>query len=92
MKIVKVLQVRKKISKHEFYNHRPISLLPQFSKILEKLYDLRMEKFINKHNILHDCQFGFRAGRSPSMALLSLIENITTWAMPINMLSVYLWI
>ena len=37
-----------------------------------------MEKFINKHNILHDCQFGFRAGRSPSMALLSLIENITT--------------
>ena len=32
----------------------------------------------NKHNILHDCQFGFRAGRSPSMALLSLIENITT--------------
>ena len=42
------------------------------------LFDLRMEKFINKHNILHDCQFGFRAGRSPSMALLSLIEYITT--------------
>ena len=37
-----------------------------------------MEKFINKHNILHDCQFGFRAGRSPSMALLNLIDNITT--------------
>ena len=37
-----------------------------------------METFINKHNILHDCQFGFRAGRSPNMALLSLIENITT--------------
>ena len=36
-----------------------------------------MEKFINKHSILHDCQFGFRTGRSPSMALLSLIENIT---------------
>ena len=37
-----------------------------------------MEKFINKHSILHDCQFGFRAGRSPNMALLSLLENITT--------------
>ena len=33
---------------------------------------------INKHDILHDCQFGFRAGRSPCMALLSLIKNITT--------------
>ena len=37
-----------------------------------------MEKFIIKHNILNDCQFSFRAGRSPSMALLSIIENITT--------------
>ena len=37
-----------------------------------------MEKFINKHSILHDCQFGLRAGRSPSMVLQSLIKNITT--------------
>ena len=37
-----------------------------------------MEKINNNHNILHDCQFGFRAGRSPSMALLNVIENITT--------------
>ena len=37
-----------------------------------------MENFINRWNVLHDCQFGFRSGRSPSMALPSLIENITT--------------
>ena len=37
-----------------------------------------MKIFINKHNILHDCKLGFRAGRSPSMVLLSVIENITT--------------
>ena len=78
MKIAKVIPVHKNDAKNEFSNYRPISLLPQFSKILEKLFDLRMEKFINKHNILLDCQLGFRAGRSPSMALLSLIENITT--------------
>ena len=71
MKIAKVLPVHKNGAKNEFNNYRPISLLPQFSKILEKLFDLRMEKIINKYNILHDCQFGFRAGRSPSMALLS---------------------
>ena len=78
MKITKVSSVHKNGAKNELNNYTPISLLPQFSKILEKLYDLRMGKFINKHIILHDCQFGFRAGRSPSMASLSLIENITT--------------
>ena len=80
MKIDKVSPVHKNGAKNEFNNYRPISLLPQFSKIHENLFDFRMEKFIIKHNVLHDCQFGFRAGRSPSMALLSLIsliENIT---------------
>ena len=51
MKIAKVLPVHKNGVKNEFSNYRPISSLPQFSKILEKLLDLRMEKFINKHNI-----------------------------------------
>ena len=78
MKIAKVLPVLKNGAKNELNNYRPKSLLPKFSKILGRLFDFRMEKFINKHNILHDCQFSFRAGRSPSMALLSIIENITT--------------
>ena len=78
MKIAKVLPVHKNGAKNEFNNHRPISILHHFSEILEKLFDLRMEKFINKHDILHDCQFGLRDGRSLSMDLLSLIENITT--------------
>ena len=43
MKIAKVLPVHKNGAKNEFNNYRPISLLPQFSKILEKLFDLRME-------------------------------------------------
>ena len=78
MKIAKVLPLHKNGAKNTFSNYRPISLLPQFSKILEKLFHLRMKKFINNHSILNDCQFGFGAGRSPSMALLSLIKNITT--------------
>ena len=78
MKIAKVLPVHKNDAKNEFNNYRPISLLPQLSKKLEKLFDLRMDKSINKHSILHCCQFGLRAGRSPSMALLSLIKNIPT--------------
>ena len=77
MKIPNVLPVRNG-AKNESNNRRPTSLLHQSSKILEKLLDLSMEEFTNKHIILHDCQFGIRSGRSPNMALLSLIENITT--------------
>ena len=78
MKIAKVLPVHKNGAMNEYNNHRPISILNQFPKILEKLLDLRMEKYIYKHNIFQDCQFGSRSGRYTSMALLSLIENITT--------------
>ena len=38
MKIAKVVPLFKSGEKNVFTNYRPISLLPQFSKILEKLY------------------------------------------------------
>ena len=37
-------------------NYRSISLLPTFSKILEKLIYIRMKTFIAKDNILSSCQ------------------------------------
>ena len=40
-------------------NHRPISLLPVFSKIIEKLMYVRLMKFLMKENILFDHQYGF---------------------------------
>ena len=52
------------------------SLLPQFSKILEKLFDVRLQKFIDKNHILSDSQYGFRAKCSTSFALMELIEEI----------------
>ena len=78
MKIAKVYQYAKMAQRMNLTIIDPYHYYLSFPKILEKLFDLRMEKLINKHNILHDCQFSFIAGRSPSMALLSLIENITT--------------
>ena len=77
MKIAKVIPIYKTGAKGEFNNYRPISLLPQFSKILEKLFDDRLEQFISKNNILTDCQFGFRTGRSSTMAIVNFMEKIT---------------
>ena len=78
MKIAKVIPIYKSGEKHILSNYRPISLLPQFSKILEKIFYSRLYDFIIKHNVLYDQQYGFRKNRTTSMALTDLVEQITT--------------
>ena len=58
-------------------NYRPISLLPQMSKILEKIIKECLLNYINKHNILIDNQFGFRVGRSSANSLDCLVYSIS---------------
>uniref|UniRef100_A0A672GYN6 Reverse transcriptase domain-containing protein n=1 Tax=Salarias fasciatus TaxID=181472 RepID=A0A672GYN6_SALFA len=77
MKIAKVVPLYKTGNKHHFTNYRPVSVLPQFAQILEKLFNDRLDSFINKHHILSECQYGFRPQRSTSLALIDTIEEIT---------------
>ena len=60
MKIAKVIPIFKTGEKNVFTNYRPVSLLPQFSKILEKLFNIRLDKFIDKYDILTSSQYVFR--------------------------------
>ena len=59
-------------------NYRTISLLPQFSKILEKLFNVGLDNFIERHSILSNSQYGFRPNMSTALALLKLTEEITS--------------
>uniref|UniRef100_A0A8C6T7P7 Reverse transcriptase domain-containing protein n=1 Tax=Neogobius melanostomus TaxID=47308 RepID=A0A8C6T7P7_9GOBI len=77
MKVAKVIPLFKAGDKHLFTNYRPVSLLPQFSKILEKVYNSRLDSFIERCNLLSDNQFGFRNNHSTSHALFDIIEEIT---------------
>ena len=77
MKIAKVVPLYKSGSKNVFNNYRPVSLLPQFSKILEKLFNNRLDSFIAKYDILSKSQYGFRSNRSTSMVLVELLEKLT---------------
>ena len=77
MKTARVIPLFKTGEKNVFTNYRPVSLLPQFSKLLEKLFSARLDKFIDKYNILTENQYGFRANRCTSDALLELVEKIT---------------
>ena len=58
-------------------NYRPVSVLPVFSKILEKLMHKRIMDFINKHNVLCENQYGFREQHSTYMAVLNMIDQIS---------------
>ena len=78
MKIARVISLYKTREKNLFTNYRPVTLLPQFSKILEKIYYSRLDKFISKHDILSNSQYGFRQNMSTNLALLELVEELTS--------------
>ena len=76
LKIAKVVPVHKKDSKLDCRNYRPISLLSNIEKILEKLMYKRVYQFLTENNIIYDLQFGFRKNFSTAHALINLTENI----------------
>ena len=78
MNIAKVIPLYKANGKNEFTNYRPVSLLPQFSKILEKLFGIRLDSFINRYTLLSSNTCGCRINVSTSLALTELTEEITT--------------
>jgi hypothetical protein len=77
MKIAKIVPIYKSGPATDLINYRPISVLPAFSKILEKLMYNRMVSFLNKFNILHSAQYGFRPGHSTEHALIDFLNFIT---------------
>ena len=77
MKVAKVIPIFKSGDVFELGNYRPISLLPQFSKILEKLIANRMQSFLDKNNLLNSNQYGFRKGRNTESAIIDMMEHIT---------------
>ena len=77
LKIAKVTPVFKTGDRRDFSNYRPISVLPCFSKILEKLIYKRLFNFLSNFHILYDQQFGFRSKHSTDMALIQLVDNLS---------------
>ena len=52
MKIAKVIPLFKSGDKNVYTNYRPVSLLPQFSKVLEKVFSKRLNSFLEKYELL----------------------------------------
>ena len=76
MKIAKILPIYKSGNKKILNNYRPISLLPAFSKLLEKLVCNRLVHILETHNLLFKHQYGFRRKHSTIHPILQLLRHI----------------
>ena len=76
LKTAKVIPIFKKDSKLDYSNYRPISLLSNTERILEKLMYKRLYTFLNRSNVIYNLQFGFRQQYSTSHTLINITENI----------------
>ena len=70
MKLAKVLPIYKSENEQLVQNYRPISVLPYFSKIYERVIYNHIIDYIDDNNTLYEKQFGFRKGHSTSLHLL----------------------
>ncbi len=77
LKFAKVIPIYKAKSRFDVSNYRPISLLPIFNKIFEKLMHKRLTNFLEKHNVLFPHQFGFQKNKSTTHAILDLYNQLT---------------
>ena len=75
LKIAKVIPLFKSGDDMLFSNYRPVSILPIFSKILERIMYNRLLNYITK--LLNSNQFGFRQDHSAAMALICLVDKIS---------------
>lgn len=76
MKRSKIIPVYKKGDTTSLANYRPRSILPCFSKVVEKLIEKRLSNYLDKHKLLTPRQFGFPRGYSTDLALIALTDTI----------------
>ena len=73
MKLADVIPVFKKNERSSEENYRPVSILPIFSKMFEKILHDQISAYFA--NILSKNQCGFRKGYSSQHCLVAMIEK-----------------
>ena len=78
LKITKITPIFKSGAKDNASNYRPISILPVFSKVLERIMYNRVYNHLNSKGLLYEKQFGFQRNNSTEHAILQLTRDITS--------------
>jgi hypothetical protein len=77
MKLAKVIPIFKSGNKKIFNNYRPISILPAYSKLLEKIVAKKLVHFLEINNVLYNHQYGFRKKHSTIHPIMHLLKYIS---------------
>ncbi|XP_065678184.1 uncharacterized protein LOC124818163 [Hydra vulgaris] len=76
LKIAKVTPIFKTGDHTNIKNYRPISVLPVFSKILERIMYNRIYTYLIDNKLLYKNQFGFQRNSSTEHAILQITRSI----------------
>ena len=77
LKLAKVLPIYKNEDEQMIQNYRPISILPFFSKIFEKIISIYNTDFIEDNGLFYCNQFGFRKSHGTNHAIIALVERVS---------------
>jgi len=76
LKYATIKPVFKTGDKKNVVNYRPISIVPSFLKIFEKITYIRLMNHLETNNILAAEQFGFRTSFYTEQASFNFINNL----------------
>ena len=76
LQVAKIIPIFKKGERYKHDNYRPISVLPCFSKIIEKIFVVRLTDYFTKFSLFTECQYGFRPKYSTDLAIHKLCQSI----------------
>ena len=77
LKMARVIPLYKGGDSKYIVNYRPVSVLPVFSNIFERLMYDRIMEFLTENDVLYNLQFGFRKHHSTSLTLMILYDKIS---------------
>ena len=78
LKVVKVSPIFKVGNIEEIGNYQPISVLPIFSKVLERILYNSTYQYFKENDMFFPKQFGFQVNNSTHHAILNLTDDILT--------------
>ena len=76
LKIAKVIPIHKKQSKVDYANYRPIFLLSNIEKVIEKLIYKRLSIFLDINNLIYTLQLGLQQKHPTTHFLINHTESI----------------
>ena len=76
LKFANVIPVFKKGDNLDYNNYRPISLISNIGKLIEKIVHKRLYSFLEKKSLLFEQQYGIRNKLSTNHALIDITNRI----------------